>query len=464
MTAMYQQLFTFPALETSLYPGIMLVAFLISSLFATLGALRGARRVIDLSPAEAMRAAAPPVMDRILLEKLPGLWQRFDFRWQIVLRTIFRNRGRSLIGMTAAALGAAMIVLAMGMYDSVSYMVAFQFDKVLLADYNLSLGDCVAGTAVAEIRKTPGVTRVEPRLEVAVDFHHLNQHKKGVITGLLPGARLTIPCAGNGVPAQVPDHGLLVTGRLARELGVAVGDRLNFTPIKGRRLAQSAPVTGIVESTFGLAVYADYYYLNRLVGEEDALNSIQLQARFNRQQRENFYRQVKDYPGLSSLSATAALKNRIEGEFTSQMLGMIYIMVLFAGVIFFGSILNSALISLAEKQREIATFRILGYQSPEVGSIFLREVMLINLSGALLGLPLGWAMLYGMCQGFCNDVFAPALSGRAPQLAGGLPAGPALYRRGFCHHTAGNRPDELERCSENERVTDNGQQIHATDN
>jgi putative ABC transport system permease protein len=81
-------------------------------------------------------------------------------------------------------------------------------------------------------------------------------------------------------------------------------------------------------------------------------------------------------------------------------------MIIFAGVIFFGSILNSALVSLAERQREIATFRVLGYQPLEVGEIFLRETMLVNMVGALLGLPLGYYMLWGMCLQFQNDMYS----------------------------------------------------------
>jgi len=72
------------------------------------------------------------------------------------------------------------------------------------------------------------------------------------------------------------------------------------------------------------------------------------------------------------------------------MLVSIFIVILFAGLIFFGSILNSSLISLAERQQEIAMFRVLGYGPREVGSIFLWESLLLNLLGALLGLPLGY--------------------------------------------------------------------------
>jgi putative ABC transport system permease protein len=65
---------------------------------------------------------------------------------------------------------------------------------------------------------------------------------------------------------------------------------------------------------------------------------------------------------------------------------------LFAGVIFFGSILNASLISLAEREREVATLRVLGYGPWRIGSLLLRESMIVTLAGTLLGMPLGYLL------------------------------------------------------------------------
>ncbi len=64
------------------------------------------------------------------------------------------------------------------------------------------------------------------------------------------------------------------------------------------------------------------------------------------------------------------------------------------------------MIAITERQREIATFRVLGYNPSEVGAIFLRENMLINIFGAVIGLPLGLAMLRMMIAQYCNDAYS----------------------------------------------------------
>ena len=67
---------------------------------------------------------------------------------------------------------------------------------------------------------------------------------------------------------------------------------------------------------------------------------------------------------------------------------------LFAGTVFFGSIVNSSLVGLAERQREVATFRAMGYGPWWVGGLFLRENVLVNIFGTLLGLPFGYFLVH----------------------------------------------------------------------
>ena len=69
------------------------------------------------------------------------------------------------------------------------------------------------------------------------------------------------------------------------------------------------------------------------------------------------------------------------------------LLILFAGIVFFGSIVNSSLVSLAERQREVATFRAMGYGPWEVGGLFLRENLVVNMCGTLLGLPFGYFLV-----------------------------------------------------------------------
>ena len=240
---------------------------------------------------------------------------------------------------------------------------------------------------------------------MAGTFSRANHHKKGVITGLIRNATLSVPCDAAGDPVRVPPAGLLMTERLARQLDVAAGETLTFVPVRGVKYPVELEVAATIKSMIGLSVYADYGYLNSLVGEAGAVNEIQLKARQTTAQTTGFFRYLKESPLIESLNVIGETKSTLKKQMTGAMQGMSMIMIIFAGVIFFGSILNGSLIAISERRREIATFRVLGYRTTEIGGMFIRENMLVNLAGALLGLPVGYWMLQGLATQFTNDAY-----------------------------------------------------------
>ena len=407
MTHMYLSFFTFPKLVNYAYPSLMITAVLISVVFSVLGTYRGVKRITAMNPAEAMRQTMPAKGGKILLESWRGFWTRMDFRWQMVWRNLFRNRGRTLIAMAAGAMGAGMVVLAFGFTNSMDYWVHFQFNKVMLSDYNMVLKNEVDNGALYEARRMPGVTHAEPIFTVACTFRKGNHNKKAAITGLKHNARLTVPRNIAGDAVEVPPTGLLMCRRLAEHhLHVREGDTVTFTPIKGVRRPHEVKVVKIIDSMIGLGVYGDYDYLNRILGETGDVSEVQFSnPRQTDEERNAFFRQAKKYPTLQTLGDVQQQKVDIQQQMTGSMNAMAMIMILFAGVIFFGSILNGSLISIAERQRELATFRVLGYRPREIGAIFLRENMITNMLGTLLGFPLGYWMLGAMMSQYANDAY-----------------------------------------------------------
>lgn len=390
MTEVYKEFFEFPNLINRPYPDILLLGVAISVACAVAGALRGVRTVVRLAPAEAMRPKPPARGRKLFIERWRRLWLRLDFRWHMVLRGFFRHRLRSVAGIVAATVGSSILLMTFYFRDAMIELIAFQFDKVLVSDFDLSFKDDRPFDVVYEASHLPGVDYVEPVFTVPCTFRHGHHRKQGAVTGLMPGARLTSPrdLAGHKVP--VPSHGLLLTRELAKILDAAPGDTLTMVPMKGLREPREMPVARIVDSYLGLAAYADFYDLNRSVGEEAAVSSLQLKVQPGRELTRRFYHELKRVPTIQGVGAVREQKAKMVEVLVDKMLVSIFVITGFAGLIFFGSILNASLISLSERQQEIATFRVLGYTPREVGIIFLRESLCLNLLGTLLGLPLGY--------------------------------------------------------------------------
>ncbi len=406
LTVEYRMFFDFPKLDNRFYAGLSLAALFISLAFGIIGTLKGIRTVLNLNPAEAMRPPPPPGGGAVFLEAWTGLWQRLGFQRQIVLRNLIRNKGRTATGIFSAAMGAALVLVTFGTMDSLQYMVDFRFDMVDHADYALTLRNDRGRGALYEAGNLPGILGVEPILNVPCHFQNGNHRKKGVIQGLIPNARLITPRSVSGAPLTVPETGLLMARRLGEELGLSLGDNVRVTPTQGLQQPVDIPVTGFVDSVFGLCVYADYDYLNRQISEAGAVSALQLKGRPARSEIRTFLRQVKSWPDLANYAETEFQKRVLQNTFVNQMGQMVYPLILFGAVIFFGAILNGSLISIIERTREIATFRVLGYQPGEIGAIFFRENLIQYGIGALLGLPLGWWLLWAINSQYTNDMYA----------------------------------------------------------
>ena len=405
LTGMYQDYFSFPRLVNRFYPGLALAGLAMSILFAMLGTIKGIRQIMRLEPAEAMRAAAPPVGGTVLLERWRLFWTSLDAQWQMILRGLLRNKGRTLVAVLAAAMGSAIVVLAFGFVDSMDQLVDQQFDRVMRGDYHLVFNKEMESACVDEIRRLPGVIHAEPVFNVPCTFEADNHTKKGAIVGILSSSRLTVPLDDRGRALAVPPNGLLMAGRLMEQLEVRPGGFVDILPVKGERITRKVPIIQSVGSNLGLMVYADYNWLNRVVDEESAVSEIRIQASHNPEDKSRFMKAVKAMPGLETVTDLGEQKQALVKQLEGAMRSSAVVMIIFAAVIFFGAILNGTLISISERRREMATFRTMGYYESEVGRLFLRENLVNNVLGSLLGLPLGYAMLVGAMKGMANDAY-----------------------------------------------------------
>ena len=405
MTALYRKFFEFPLLETRFYADTFAKGMAISLVCSLLGSVHGARAVLKLEPAEAMRPKPPARGGAIWLERFRGFWGRLSFGWRMTLRNVVRHRFRTAAGMFAAAMGASLMVNALMLVDETHYMIDFQFNQVQRSDIDLAFKDERGAAALDEARRLPGVDYAEPVFDVACTFVNGSHVRKGGITGLDPRAKLTIPRDAAGRPLRIPAAGLTMNRKMAELLHLEHGQMVTIRPVKGLRQPHDVPVAEINDAYLGLAVYADIHYLSRLVREELAVTGVQLSVNPTPEARRELFRELKRLPALQAVTARADTIANVVDTLVKNQQVFIFLLVMFAGVIFFGSVLNSSLIGLAEREREVATLLVLGYTERQVGGLFLRESLLVNTLGTLVGLPLGYLLNVGIAVAYDTEMF-----------------------------------------------------------
>jgi putative ABC transport system permease protein len=304
----------------------------------------------------------------------------------------------------AAAMGSAVLVNSFMFLLSPAHLVDFQFKWVLRSDVDLRLKDERGREVIDEASRLPGVDRAEPLLNLACTLVNGPYRKKGSVTGLMPGAQLTVPRDVDGRPRRLPPAGLLMTRAMADRLHLKLNDSVTIEPIKGLRRPVRVPVVEICESYLGLTAYADIRYLSSLVGEEMAVTAVQLATDGGPDHLRALYRELKQMPALEAVTARSDMIESLQVVLRTQWV-TIYLLVFFSGIVFFGSILNASLVSLAERQRELATLRVLGYGPWQIGSLLLRESLITTLVGTVCGMPVGYLLTRVSALAYETDMF-----------------------------------------------------------
>ncbi len=257
VTSVLRRFFEFPDLNNIIYPNLYLQGLSISLVCSLIGSWQGTRRALRLSPAEAMRAQPPVAGGRIWLEHFSGLWQRLSFGWRLVLRNVVRHKARTVVGIFAACMGAAILTSGFMLRFGIEYIIEFQFEKVIAQRCRLEFQrPNVGGIALQECRELPGVEYAEPTLDVSCDFFNGPYHHKGAVTGLQSNARLLVPHDQAGRTVNIQPVGLTMTRKMARLVARAAWRFGGNAPTKGLRQARSVPVANISDSYVGLSVYA----------------------------------------------------------------------------------------------------------------------------------------------------------------------------------------------------------------
>jgi len=389
MAAMYQTYFRFPFLDFNLSAPVVLAGIGVSLVAALLGTGRAVYAAADAPVAEAMRPPAPDRFRRSLAEAaLPGRWLSQPTR--IIFRQIERRPFKALLTVLGLACAGAIMMMARFQDSAINTMVELQFRLSQQHDVSASFIEPGPHRAVNELRALPGVRLAEGFRSVPVRFRSENRSMTTSIEGLAPQGELRRPIDAQLRRIVLPEDGLVLNDYLAARLGVGVGDQVWVEVLEGRRQQLALPVARLVREHVGLQAYMNLDALNRALGDGDLISGALLTVDDGLEP--DVFRALDRRPRVigagSRLAAVEALYKSI-----AQMTGLfMWISILMGAIINFGVVYNSARIALAERGRELASLRVLGFTQGEVSYILLGELALL----VAVSIPLSFAVGYGL--------------------------------------------------------------------
>ena len=406
LTRLYAQFFHFPVLVFNSDPDMYAIAALLSAAAAVLGAAKAVREVLVLPPAIAMQPPAPPRYRRLLPSILPARFVVSNAASPITImafRHMIRQPVRAGLTMLGLALAIALLVTALMSFDSVEEMIDIAFHHTDRQDATLTFSDARSSNALQSVAHLPGLMRSEPFRSAAVKLTSGARSRRVSIIGKPSDMDLSRVLDVNLAPVQLPETGLMLGTRVAQLLDIKAGDIVEVEILEGKRLTARVPVTGIIESYFGLATYMRMDALNALLDEGNLINGAHI--KFDKVKSAELFAALKRTPIVASVGLQQRALARFRETLAQNINYSVTIYVTLAVIIAFGVVYNSARIQLSERARELASLRVLGFTRGEVSRVLLTELVLLSMAS----IPLGWTIGYGfawlLVQSFSSDLY-----------------------------------------------------------
>lgn len=396
----YSLLYTMPALKTK--PDIiMTVAAGLICMAITVGsALLVAASELKTNAAVLMRPKAPPAGKRILLERITFLWRLFSFKLRVTFRNMFRYKKKLIMTLLGVAGCSALILAGFGISDTIGQVVEKQFSYIyrydIIATLNTTSGsdgysavetilnsdDSVQAMLTAH-NETVSVSTGGEDVSVTATIPTYNRLKFNEYVRLID--------TSNGEEFDLPESGIVLTDRLARKLGVKIGDSVKLTMDNGKGdvITRRASIARITEQYYGHYIYMSSEYYNEVFKGSLSDNAFLIKLNNATSEAEQALGSKLIATGCVS---SAKYYSTVAEDFTnnvSTLNSVVYMIIGFAGLLAFVVIYNLTNINIIERIREIATIKVLGFYNSESFGYVFRENVFITILGSAVGLVFG---------------------------------------------------------------------------
>jgi putative ABC transport system permease protein len=402
LIGLYNEFYRFPILSYHLSSGVAIASLGISLAVAALGAQSAVRNAVRIPPAEAMRPEPPASYRRSVLER-PGRHVRLTLVTRMILRNLERQPVRTAVSVIGIAFAVAVLFVGLAFIDVMDDLIDQQFVVTMRQDATVSFVEPRSPEAAFAVKHLPGVMEMEPMRTVPVRLRAGHRSRTLAITGLPADPQLNRVIDRRRGPVSLPAEGLVLSKLLAEILDIAPGQSLQVEVLEGNRPVREVPVASLVDDTMGLQAYMQIDALRRLMREDRVITAAAVTL--DPASMDRFNATVKTIPAVAGVALRDAALQNFRETMAASMNMQIFFNVLFAGVIAFGVVYNSARVSLSERARELASLRVLGFTRAEISMILLGELSILTIAALPLGALIGYLLGELIMSVFKNEVY-----------------------------------------------------------
>lgn len=360
-----------------------------------LSAYMACRKELKETPAILMRPKAPKSGKRILLERVPFIWNRFSFISKVTVRNIFRYKKRFLMTVLGIAGCTALILTGFGIKDSIEMILTGQYGTLFKYDMSLVIQSDMTDKQIYELRKN--LSDIDE-----INKYEFFSYENGDIKVNNTTKEITIVVPENlkkmdkfihlqdrktQNPIELNNKGIVLTEKIARDLGVKAGDEIELINSDDKKA--KIKVSHITENYISHYAYIspeNYIKLfekdldfNRLIG---ILNNPSVKI------EDKLSKKLFDIETVDGITFNTASKETFHNTI-KNLNYVVLIMIISAGALAFVVLYNLTNVNISERIREIATIKVLGFYDKEVSAYIYRENIILTIIGTVVGLGLG---------------------------------------------------------------------------
>ena len=345
-------------------------------------------------PAQLMLPRAPKAGKRIFLEHIPFIWRRMKFTHKVAARNLLRYKKRFFMTVTGIAGCTALLLTGFGLHDSISDIVYKQFGDIFLYDVSITVKDA----AKAESGALADVLADGDAVKDALLVHQekITSHFNGEAFStylMVPENSAGFPdfvdlrTRKGGTPVPFSETGVVITEKMAERGGFSIGSQITLENADGD--TGTFTVDGIAENYVENYVYLSAETYEHGFGAAPVFNTVlAISADPSGEGRDALSARLLGTDGVSSVSFTSDLKTSFSGMLQKIDI-IVVVLIVAAGLLAYVVLYNLTNINIAERVKEIATIKVLGFYDKEVYAYVYRENIVLSLIGTLTGLVLG---------------------------------------------------------------------------
>ena len=366
-----------------------------AAVICTMGAtLFSCAKTLAETPASLMRPPAPKEGKRILIERISFIWKHLSFSWKSSMRNLFRYKKRLFMTIFGIAGSMGLMLVGFGLYDSIMDIAILQYDQIQHYDAMVINDEDATDSQEKDLLKfLDGNSEIDHYTRVQLTKMTAPKEKGSVsIYVYVPENTenfkedVTLRDRKSHEQYELTDDGAVICEKTASLIGVKAGDKITLE--KDNR-KYKVKITAVTENYMGHYVYMTPSCYEKTFGEKPEYSSTVYTMKEDAESDlETLGNAILKYPAALSISYTSSTAGQVE-----RMLGslgaVIWVLIISAGMLAFVVLYNLNNINITERQRELATLKVLGFYDGEVSQYVFRENILLSFIGILAGAVFG---------------------------------------------------------------------------